>query len=125
MVINIHTSNCFRHITYTARDLYIRSLSELYKQSANDQLSFFQVAGMKHLGLQPFPRLTTHLSGIHGKPYIQWNGAGPQRASSNDWLGYCPHGVSPGSQMVIDSIDKVDRKTYSSHGIDHTYSLSR
>lgn len=31
------------------------------------------------------------ISGIHGKPYVEWNGAGPRRAT--DWQGYCPHGV--------------------------------
>lgn len=51
MVINIVEPHFY--ISNTPRDLYIRSLSELYKQSANDQLSFFQVAGMKHCALQP------------------------------------------------------------------------
>ncbi|KAK7432037.1 hypothetical protein QQZ08_001327 [Neonectria magnoliae] len=53
-------------------DLYIRSLVEMHKQDPKDQLSFFQVAG------------------IHGKPYIEWNGAG--KRTSNGWQGYCPHG---------------------------------
>lgn len=53
-------------------DLYIRSLVDLYSQSATNQLSFFQVAG------------------IHGKPYVEWNGAG--KSTSNGWMGYCPHG---------------------------------
>lgn len=55
-------------------DLYIRSLVVLYKQDANDRLSYFQIAG------------------IHGRPYIQWNNAGAQ--NSDGWLGYCPHGES-------------------------------
>ncbi|CAM1501394.1 Fc.00g105560.m01.CDS01 [Cosmosporella sp. VM-42] len=55
-------------------DLYIRALAVLYKQDPNDQLSFFQVAG------------------VHGKPYIEWNGAGPKQVGSSDWQGYCPHG---------------------------------
>ncbi|KAK7417453.1 hypothetical protein QQX98_004573 [Neonectria punicea] len=53
-------------------DLYIRSIIELQKQSASDQGSWFQVAG------------------IHGRPYVEWNGAGKE--TSNGWEGYCPHG---------------------------------
>jgi tyrosinase len=44
----------------------------MYKQSPSDRLSFFQIAG------------------IHGKPYVQWNNAGP--ANTDGWRGYCPHG---------------------------------
>ncbi|PHH87579.1 hypothetical protein CDD83_8680 [Cordyceps sp. RAO-2017] len=44
----------------------------MYDMSPNDQLSFFQVAG------------------IHGKPYREWNEAGGERADG--WEGYCPHG---------------------------------
>ncbi|KAF7556469.1 hypothetical protein G7Z17_g1391 [Cylindrodendrum hubeiense] len=53
-------------------DLYIRSLIVLQKTSPSDQLSYFQIAG------------------IHGKPYVEWNGAGS--STSNGWQGYCPHG---------------------------------
>ncbi|KAI9159091.1 Tyrosinase [Paramyrothecium foliicola] len=53
-------------------DLYIRALVDLYAQDPKNQLSYFQVAG------------------IHGKPYVEWNGAG--KRNSNGWLGYCPHG---------------------------------
>ncbi|KAH7311503.1 tyrosinase [Stachybotrys elegans] len=53
-------------------DLYLRALADLYSQDAKSQLSFFQVAG------------------IHGRPYIEWNGAG--KRTSDGWLGYCPHG---------------------------------
>ncbi|KAI5467725.1 hypothetical protein BGZ63DRAFT_345976 [Mariannaea sp. PMI_226] len=53
-------------------DLYIRALLEFQKQDANDPLSYFQVAG------------------IHGKPFIEWDGSGGRR--SDGWQGYCPHG---------------------------------
>ncbi|KJZ74666.1 hypothetical protein HIM_06016 [Hirsutella minnesotensis 3608] len=53
-------------------DLYLLALKEMHEMSPDDQLSFFQIAG------------------IHGKPYVQWNTAGGQR--SNGWAGYCPHG---------------------------------
>ncbi|KAH8658549.1 tyrosinase [Ilyonectria robusta] len=52
--------------------LYLRALSQMQKQDATNQLSYFQIAG------------------IHGKPYIQWNNAGAE--TSNGWEGYCPHG---------------------------------
>lgn len=54
-------------------DLYIRSLVVLQRQSPTDQLSYFQIAG------------------IHGRPYVQWNGAGAR--NTDGWAGYCPHGV--------------------------------
>ncbi|KAH7144288.1 tyrosinase [Dactylonectria estremocensis] len=61
---------------FTARgpqwDLYIRALLEMQRTSATNQLSYFQI------------------SGIHGKPYVEWNGAGAE--TSNGWEGYCPHG---------------------------------
>ncbi|KAI5463531.1 tyrosinase [Mariannaea sp. PMI_226] len=53
-------------------DLYIRSIIDMRSLDATDQLGYFQVAG------------------IHGRPYIQWNGAGGE--TSNGWEGYCPHG---------------------------------
>lgn len=37
-------------------------------------------------------RCLTLFPGIHGKPYVEWNGAG--KSTSNGWMGYCPHGVS-------------------------------
>ncbi|KAF7560560.1 hypothetical protein G7046_g3578 [Stylonectria norvegica] len=55
-------------------DLYLRSLARMYKLDPTDELSFFQIAG------------------IHGKPYVQWNSAGPRKVGNNDWNGYCPHG---------------------------------
>ncbi|RDA88914.1 hypothetical protein CP532_5474 [Ophiocordyceps camponoti-leonardi (nom. inval.)] len=54
-------------------DLYIQSLSSMYQMNPDDALSFFQIAG------------------IHGWPYIEWNGTGKGIADSN-WPGYCPHG---------------------------------
>ncbi|PHH80405.1 hypothetical protein CDD82_1771 [Ophiocordyceps australis] len=44
----------------------------MYDADSSDQRSFFQIAG------------------IHGKPYIEYNGAGPRQ--STGWAGYCPHG---------------------------------
>ncbi|PHH87764.1 hypothetical protein CDD83_8442 [Cordyceps sp. RAO-2017] len=52
-------------------DLYILALLALYREPDENPLSYFQI------------------SGIHGAPYIEWNGAGP-RAQGN-WGGYCPH----------------------------------
>ncbi|KJZ73459.1 hypothetical protein HIM_07253 [Hirsutella minnesotensis 3608] len=53
-------------------DLYIRALSEMQGVDYRDTLSYFQI------------------SGIHGKPYIEWNGTGA--AAYDNWGGYCPHG---------------------------------
>ncbi|KAJ6445260.1 endonuclease/exonuclease/phosphatase family [Purpureocillium lavendulum] len=53
-------------------DLYIRSLLEMQQANYTDPLSYFQVEG------------------IHGRPFIEWNGTGGQQTSG--WAGYCPHG---------------------------------
>ncbi|PNY27459.1 Tyrosinase [Tolypocladium capitatum] len=55
-----------------AWDLFIRSLQAMYAMDPTDQLSFFQIAG------------------IHGMPFIEWNGAGAKK--TDGWEGYCPHG---------------------------------
>ncbi|OAQ82229.1 tyrosinase [Purpureocillium lilacinum] len=55
-----------------AWDLFLRSLRAMYDMAPSDQRSWFQIAG------------------IHGKPYVEWNNAGPER--SDGWRGYCPHG---------------------------------
>ncbi|PHH74988.1 hypothetical protein CDD80_2711 [Ophiocordyceps camponoti-rufipedis] len=55
-----------------AWDLYILSLQAMYDVNPSDPESFFQIAG------------------IHGKPYREWNDAGPQQGDG--WAGYCPHG---------------------------------
>lgn len=38
--------------------------------------------------------------GIHGKPTIEWNGAGDRLAGEKDWDGYCPHGVRASTSML-------------------------
>ncbi|KFA71768.1 hypothetical protein S40288_08752 [Stachybotrys chartarum IBT 40288] len=53
-------------------DLYISALRAMFDRNASDQLSYFQI------------------SGIHGRPYVEWNGGGSK--ISNGWQGYCPHG---------------------------------
>ncbi|KAM4057296.1 tyrosinase [Hirsutella rhossiliensis] len=52
-------------------DLYILALSSLQLDNDEQELSYFQIEG------------------IHGVPFIEWNGAGP-RVNGN-WGGYCPH----------------------------------
>ncbi|KJZ70883.1 hypothetical protein HIM_09748 [Hirsutella minnesotensis 3608] len=54
-------------------DLYIQSLWEMQGVDESDPLSFFQIAG------------------IHGWPFVEYNGTGPGR-QNNGWMGYCPHG---------------------------------
>ncbi|KAG9233879.1 hypothetical protein BJ875DRAFT_425088 [Amylocarpus encephaloides] len=55
-----------------AFSLYIQSLIAMQNSNPNDQLSWFQIAG------------------IHGRPYIPWNNVGPT-SSQGIWNGYCPH----------------------------------
>ncbi|KAM5348724.1 hypothetical protein ACJ41O_008547 [Fusarium nematophilum] len=57
-----------------AWDLYIRAVRSMYNAKETDWKSYFQIAG------------------IHGKPFIQWNGGGAR--AGNGWPGYCPHGES-------------------------------
>ncbi|PFH60178.1 hypothetical protein XA68_11339 [Ophiocordyceps unilateralis] len=51
--------------------LYLLALRAMQLDSDDNPLSYFQ------------------LMGIHGAPYIEWNGAGAQ--VDGDWQGYCPH----------------------------------
>ncbi|KAM4066537.1 tyrosinase [Hirsutella rhossiliensis] len=53
-------------------DLYLRALSDMQSVNYHDTLSYFQI------------------SGIHGRPYIEWNNTGGP--AYDDWGGYCPHG---------------------------------
>ncbi|KND89565.1 Tyrosinase [Tolypocladium ophioglossoides CBS 100239] len=53
-------------------DLYIRALSAMQAANERDPLSYFQIEG------------------IHGRPFVEWNGTGGQQ--STGWAGYCPHG---------------------------------
>ncbi|PTB62590.1 Di-copper centre-containing protein [Trichoderma citrinoviride] len=52
-------------------DLYILALSMFQSVSQDDPLSYYQVAG------------------IHGVPFVTWNGVGPAAGASQS--GYCPH----------------------------------
>lgn len=46
----------------------------MYNAQQSDQLSFFQIGG------------------IHGLPYIQWEGSGSTKPVAGSWGGYCTHG---------------------------------
>ncbi|PHH76019.1 hypothetical protein CDD80_1884 [Ophiocordyceps camponoti-rufipedis] len=52
-------------------NLYLLALRAMQQDNDEDPLSYFQ------------------LMGIHGAPYIEYNGAGAQ--VDGDWQGYCPH----------------------------------
>ncbi|KAK8045287.1 hypothetical protein PG993_005311 [Apiospora rasikravindrae] len=58
-----------------AWDLYILGLSEMQNTSESDPLSYFQIAG------------------IHGRPYIPWNGV--ENITAAPATGFCPHGNTP------------------------------
>ncbi|EFQ36356.1 uncharacterized protein GLRG_11501 [Colletotrichum graminicola M1.001] len=61
-------------------DLYILGLAAMQNDAPeNDMLSYFQI------------------SGIHGRPYIPWNGV--QAVSGGSGGGYCPHGQVLGSHI--------------------------
>ncbi|VDC03107.1 unnamed protein product [Peniophora sp. CBMAI 1063] len=54
--------------------LFIQALAALQAEDQQDELSYFQLAG------------------IHGLPFIQWAGSGPSAQSLSDgWGGYCVH----------------------------------
>ncbi|KAK8053884.1 tyrosinase precursor [Apiospora saccharicola] len=59
----------------TTRDLFILGLSELQNKSESDPLSYFQI------------------SGIHGRPFISWNGV-ENVTGSEPMKGFCPHGAA-------------------------------
>ncbi|KAI0065560.1 photo-regulated tyrosinase [Artomyces pyxidatus] len=57
--------------------LYIQALTAMFHQSQNNSVSFFQIGG------------------IHGLPYVPWEGSGTSKVTGNDprqWEGYCTHG---------------------------------
>ncbi|TQV97437.1 tyrosinase 2 [Cordyceps javanica] len=53
-------------------DLYIQALAAMQAANETDPESYFQI------------------SGIHGKPYIEYDQTGPKNTAG--WEGYCPHG---------------------------------
>lgn len=68
-----------------AFDLYILSLQQFQQQNQSALLSYYQVGGNAPLVLSSVWLLTND-EGIHGRPYIAWDGVqGPFQA------GYCTH----------------------------------
>ncbi|KAJ8091668.1 hypothetical protein AAF712_005919 [Marasmius tenuissimus] len=54
--------------------LYVQALQSISSKSQSEIDSFFQIGG------------------IHGLPYVSWDGSGGQAADPNGWRGYCMHG---------------------------------
>ncbi|KAG8798511.1 hypothetical protein FRC16_007116 [Serendipita sp. 398] len=54
-------------------DLYLQGLKSLQSVPQTERLSWFQIAG------------------IHGRPYIEYDGAGKRKSSSKSFGGYCTH----------------------------------
>ncbi|EKM51950.1 uncharacterized protein PHACADRAFT_262375 [Phanerochaete carnosa HHB-10118-sp] len=55
--------------------LYIQALTAMSQDKQSDLTSFFQIGG------------------IHGLPYVQWDGSGGKEAvEGTEWQGYCTHG---------------------------------
>jgi len=69
---SLPSTNCEKCADPGDRSLYIQALAALQNMDENDQLSYFQIAG------------------IHGRPYIPWNGVSGVPGSG--WGGYCTHG---------------------------------
>ncbi|EOD45014.1 putative tyrosinase protein [Neofusicoccum parvum UCRNP2] len=53
-------------------NLFVLAMSRFQSKAQDGKLSWYQVAG------------------IHGRPYVNWDGVGPYQ-SSPWWPGYCPH----------------------------------
>ncbi|KAH7065183.1 hypothetical protein B0J12DRAFT_693548 [Macrophomina phaseolina] len=53
-------------------NLFVLAMQRFQSKAQNGKLSYYQV------------------SGIHGRPYVNWDGVGPY-SSSPWWPGYCPH----------------------------------
>ncbi|KAI0043594.1 tyrosinase [Auriscalpium vulgare] len=54
--------------------LYIQALTAMFNSTQQDLISFFQIGG------------------IHGLPYVQWDGSGGSQPVQGSWGGYCTHG---------------------------------
>ncbi|KZV73724.1 Di-copper centre-containing protein [Peniophora sp. CONT] len=54
--------------------LFVQALAAMQADDQSDVVSSYQIAG------------------IHGAPYVRWDGAGPASAPSGSWPGYCNHG---------------------------------
>ncbi|KJZ76437.1 hypothetical protein HIM_04166 [Hirsutella minnesotensis 3608] len=66
-----------------------RSINDL--QAAGGPQWDLYLLALLALQQDPDDRITSYfqLAGIHGAPYIEWNGAGA--GVNGDWRGYCPH----------------------------------
>lgn len=54
--------------------LYIQALDAMSSEQQSNDISFFGIGG------------------IHGLPYVQWDGSGSTKPVSTNWGGYCHHG---------------------------------
>ena len=67
-----------------AWDLYILAFQKFTQTDQAQQLSYYQVAGLLKPPKKLIP-LTNNALGVHGRPYIPWDGvAGNYQAVSND-----------------------------------------
>lgn len=71
-------------------DLFILALSMFQYVKQDDPTSWYQIAGMLHC-LRWKPKIVPVLTGlgIHGVPFISWNGVEAVEGASQS--GYCPH----------------------------------
>ncbi|KAI1211298.1 Di-copper centre-containing protein [Annulohypoxylon truncatum] len=86
--------NALEHEGGPRWDLYIQGLAALQNKTETDERSHFSIAGeIIHQPSRPSwfsSILIQHLVGIHGMPYVPYNGVGPAPGGSGG--GFCPHG---------------------------------
>jgi hypothetical protein len=89
--IRCRTSRCCE--LTVGRDLYIQATYEIQLLADSDPMSYFQICGRRPPLLSIYRAYELTGSGIHGQPYIGWDGDSSS-AENTDWSGYCPHNVS-------------------------------
>jgi tyrosinase len=76
-------------------DLYILSLQKMQAANQSDPLSYYQIAGELSSQLWDYhDRIIQDVYqwlGIHGRPFIPWDGASNAPPAQNWYTGYCTH----------------------------------
>ncbi|KAJ3555445.1 hypothetical protein NM688_g2574 [Phlebia brevispora] len=63
-----------------------------YNPYAKDQLNLFLLALEKIQAMSPSERLSWfQIGGIHGQPYVDWDGSKGIKPEKGQWEGYCTH----------------------------------
>ncbi|KAJ3555444.1 hypothetical protein NM688_g2575 [Phlebia brevispora] len=63
-----------------------------YNPYAEDQLNLFLLALERIQAMSPSERLSWfQIGGIHGQPYVDWDGSKGIKPEKGQWEGYCTH----------------------------------